>query len=92
MGYITVGEYHLIDLMLSNKIFKLFLRMYRHPIGIELPGEGRWVSPTFNVGDLGGGESCDFVLSLIAEVHIEVMEITTCGAHDENSLRLHCVG
>ena len=55
------------------------------PSGYSFPASCSRVGAAFDIRDLGRGEGHDFIIGVIAEEDVEVMEIAPGGAHDEGT-------
>src|SRR3989304_1906255 len=89
MRNVTVGENDLVDSLSADDIDQVALGVDRDPLGIELAGQLARVDPPLDVGDLSGREGDHLVILIVAEVHVEVVEVATCGPHDQYTLTLH---
>ncbi len=56
----------------------------RDAVGVERSGERGGVAAVVDARDLGGGEGDDLVVGVVAEHGVEVVEIATAGAHDDD--------
>ncbi len=59
--------------------------MDRDAFRIQSPGKFLGISAAFNIGDLGGCESHHFIVLVIPEIDIEIVEVAPGGAHDEGT-------
>lgn len=89
VGHVGVGEDDGVDAVGGDQLFDLAFVVDRDTVGVELAGELGRVLAAVDVGDLGGGESDDLELLVVAEVGVEVMEVASGGAHDEDFFLLH---
>ena len=89
MRHVAVGKDHLVDLQGLDQFDQVALRMDRDALRVLLAGQRSRVFALIDVRDLGGGESNDFVVGIIPEESVEIMEIAPCSAHDQCSDRCH---
>jgi hypothetical protein len=80
MRYIAVREDHQVYSMLADQLDELLLRLDGDPFRVELARQPGRISSILDLGDLRCGERYHFVLRVIAEIDVEVMEITSGGA------------
>src|SRR3990170_3489518 len=89
MRNVTVGENDLVDALSADDIDQVALGEDWDPLGIELAGQLGRVDTPLDVRDLSGGEGDHLVILIVAEVHVEVVEVATGGPHDQYTLTIH---
>ena len=82
---IAVSKYDLIDFHIFDQFDKVAFRVNFDPFGIQFTGQLGWITAAFDVGDLRGGESYNFVIFVIAKEDIEIVEIAPGGSHDKGT-------
>jgi hypothetical protein len=87
--HVRVGEDDFVDSALAHERLELFLRTDRDPVGIEAAGELGRVHAAVDVRDLCRGERDDVVFVAVAVDDVEVVEVSSCGAGDEDARPSH---
>ena len=87
VGDVAVGENHLVGVSPRIRLAQLGLGVDRDALRIARPGQLRGIATALDVRDLGGGEGHDLGLGVIAEDRVEIVEITSRGAHDYHARR-----
>ena len=54
------------------------------PCGYSGPASAAGYIPAVDVRNLRGGESRHAYVRIVSELHIEIVEVAPCGAHDNN--------
>ena len=72
--------------MLSDQSCQILFRVDWNSVGIETACQFGRIASSFNVGNLSGGESDNFVTLIVSEIDIEIVKIPPCGTHDDNVL------
>ena len=85
VGHVAIGEDDAIDALLANQARQVALGVDGDAIGVERARQAGGVAPVGNTGDLGGGEGDHLVGGVGAENHVEIVEVATGRAHDEDS-------
>ncbi len=84
MRHIAVGKHNLLHIVLLDQFDKLLLGADGDATGVQLPGQLSRIKPSLDVGDLGRGERHDLIVLVAAKERVEVVEVTSCRAHDES--------
>src|SRR3989441_5971871 len=66
---------------------QLLFREDRDSVRIELPRERGRILPSRDPRNLRGGEGDDVVRRIVAEIHVEVVEVAARGAEDDDLAR-----
>ena len=69
--------------MLADERRKLFFRVDRDTVWIELPSKSRRIFSIFNIRNLGCSEGHNPVFFFVSKINIEVVEISSCCSHYE---------
>ncbi len=85
MRHVTVGEDNLLNLQIVDQFYQFGFGVDRNTFGVQRTGQRSRVAAAFNIGDLRCSKSHNLVFLVIAEIHIEVVEIAPGGAHDEST-------
>jgi hypothetical protein len=80
---IAICKYDLIDFHIFDQFDKVALRVNIDPVGIQFTGQLCGITAAFDVGDLRGGESYNFIVFIVAKEDIEIVEIAPGGSHDK---------
>jgi hypothetical protein len=65
------------------------LGINRDAFRIHLPGQLAGIRAAFDIGNLGRSECHHFIVRVVTEEDVEVVEIAPGGAHDESTDRGH---
>src|SRR5215207_6531664 len=84
MGHIAICEDDLFDAMLLNQVKQFFLRPDGDSAWVKLTSQFRRIDASFDVRDLSRSESHDLIILISAKERIEVVEVTSCRAHDKS--------
>ena len=85
MRHVAVGENDLIDCLRAAQFVEFRFGNDRNAIGIQRAGK-RWrITTAGNAGDLRCSEGDDLGGRIIAKDHVEIMEIASCGADNDNA-------
>src|SRR5450759_5141568 len=84
-GNVRIGENNLFDLVFFDQLEQVGLGKDGNTFWIQFPSKLRRIRATLDVGDLGCSESHHFIVLVIAEIDIEIVEVAPGGAHDESS-------
>src|SRR4030042_3161340 len=90
MGNVAVGEMDIIHCVLGDEGVEVRLGVDRDTLGVELARELGRVFAALDVRDLGGGEGDNLVGRVVAEIYVEVVEVPSGGAHDDDFLHNNC--
>jgi hypothetical protein len=88
---IAVAQDHLIDLVLGDEVGHVVFLEDRQAVGIMGPGQFSRVAPPVDLGDLRGGEADDFVVLIVLEEQIEIVEVAPGSAEDQHPFASHHV-
>ena len=83
MGDITVRKDDPLNMLGPDQAIEILFRMDRDPGRIQGAGQRRGIETVINVWNLRGGEPHDPIVRIIAKQHVEVMEISPGGSHDQ---------
>ena len=83
IGDIGVGKDNLFDLVILDEGDEFRFGMDGDPVRVELPGQLLRVDPTFDVGNLSGGEGHDLVGFVVPKERVKVVKVSSGGTHDE---------
>jgi hypothetical protein len=89
VSHIAVSENDLVDRFLTDQSGQVLFGVDRDALGIKSASQFWRVIAPLDVGDLRGSESDHFVIWVLPEINVEVVEITPCGAHDQRSNGRH---
>jgi hypothetical protein len=84
--YIAIGKNHLVDSQFPAQGFQLAFIADRDAVGIKRPGQLGRVAPAGYSGNLGRGKSDNLDMRVAPVAHIEIMEIPSSGAEDQQTL------
>ncbi len=71
--------------IILDQFEQVALGIDRDAFRIEFPGQFRRISAAFDVGDLGCSKCHYFIVFVVTEIDIEVVEVAPGGAHDEST-------
>src|SRR5271167_2165314 len=83
---VTVGKHYCVDLVFRDQVLQIFFFEDRYALRIQASGKLRRVTAAGYVGNLSGCECYDVIIGIIAKQNVEIMEIPTCRAKNQNSL------
>ena len=89
VGNITVGEDRGINLVFFHQAFEIFFFENRDSRGIKRPGQFSGIPPVSDAGNLVGGEGYDVVLRVAAKHYVEIVEVSSSRAENQNLFRFH---
>ena len=92
MGDIAVGKGHQVHSVGLDQLPQFFVGMNGNSVRIKRAGQICRVAATIDVGNLGRGECHYPIAAVVPEIDIEVVKITTGGAHDDDIFDsvVHC--
>ena len=85
MGDVRISEDDLFDLIFFDQFKQVGLGKDGDALRIEFPSKLRWISATLDIGDLGCSKCNHFIVLIVTEIDIEVVEVAPGGAHDEST-------
>jgi hypothetical protein len=88
VGNVAVGEYGFIGLQVPALRGKVGFLEDRDAVRIQRSGQGRRVAAPGDARNLRRRKGHDIVCLVLPEHDIEVMEVTSRGAHDDDALSL----
>ena len=83
MWHIAVRKDDLFRAILLDEIKQFFLGSDGDSARVQVTSQLFGIEASFNVGNLGGGKSYNFVILIPSEKCIEVVKIAPCGAHND---------
>jgi hypothetical protein len=86
---VAVGEDDGRDSLVVDQLLQLRLRPDGDALRVHGPRQLGRVAPFGDARDLGCGEGDDLDCRVLAEDHVEVMEVASRRAHDQDSPALH---
>ena len=89
MRHIRIGKDNLFHFKFLDKLEQVNLGIDRYAFRIHLPSQLAGIRAPLDIGDLGRSECHHFIVRVIAEEDVEVVEVAPSGAHDESSNRGH---
>jgi hypothetical protein len=81
---VGVGEDDLVDAVHVDEPRELGLRPDRDAVGVPGAGERRRIPTVVDPRDLRRGERDDLGLRIVPEDDVEVVEVASAGAHDDD--------
>ncbi len=85
MRLIAVSEHNLFNVVLADQVKQFAFIVDRNAFRVQVARQYSRIQTTFNIGYLGGSEGNHLVVLIAAKEDIEIMEISSCGAHDEGT-------
>jgi hypothetical protein len=82
--HVGVGEETRLRPEFHEELRQIFLREDGNPVGIQLSGEGGWVVPPLDPGNLRGGECDDSIGGIVTKADVEIVEIAASGSEDDD--------
>ncbi len=89
VGHIAVGEIDLGHVELADEGIELLLGVDGDAVGIELSGQDGRILAALDVGDLRSREGHNLEIRIVPEVGVEIVEIASGGAHDDDFFHAH---
>lgn len=87
--HVRVGEDAGVDSQSVDLVDQLGLVEDGNPFRVEFAGQFSRVDPSLDVRNLGGGKAHHLEVLVVAEQHVEVVEVASRGSQDQNPFSLH---
>jgi hypothetical protein len=83
MGHVAVGEHDLVDLLFAADLFQPAILQDWDALRIGRAGQGRWIAAAGDARNLCRGKGDDLISRIVAQDHVEVVEVPASRSHDE---------
>jgi hypothetical protein len=84
--YVTVGEGHKVNPMLSDEPGEIVFRVNRYAAGVGRTCQFGWNQAPHNVWNLRSREGDYVVARIVFEIDVEIVQVATRSAHNDDSL------
>jgi len=84
MRNVGIGEHHHVDRVVLDQALEILPLENRNPIRIQASSKDGRVTPSADVWDLGGSESNNLVVEVLAEENIEIVEVSARSSKSKN--------
>jgi hypothetical protein len=82
---VGIAEDHLVDLELLDQTLEAVLEIDGDALGIQSPGQLRWILAALYAGYLRRSEGDDLITVVIPVHHVEVVKVTPGRAQQQHS-------